>query len=398
MPSLPSLPDLARRRPPVPRESDFSSWLRSPAVSARVGVWLGICFGVAFLTGVISHYAQAHTWWVDFPTRPVWGYRVTQGLHVGQRHSRDPVAAGQAVVRLPQALRSHSVDGDESCSCMGSSDWSIGVLVAAAIFQLATGLLNTAQWYPWAFSFRASHYAVAWVAIGALVVHIAVKLPVIQVALSHDVDDASQDRESTRPHDGGLTRRGLLRTTWTASALAVLLLGGEHCALPSQGVLFGVRSGDGPEGIPINKSAKAADVIASALDPGFRLVVAHGAREVSLSREQLSEMAQHTRRLPIACVEGWSAQGSGPACGCGTCLISSGLPAARTRGGLTCSRAGVPGTVLQGAFADDEATLLALRLDGEDLEVDHGYPCRLIAPNRPGVLQTKWVDRIEVMT
>ena len=43
-------------------------------------------------------------------------------------------------------------------------------------------------------------------------------------------------------------------------------------------------------------------------------------------------------------------------------------------------------------------TLLALRLNGEDLVLDHGYPCRLIAPNRPGVFQTKWVTRIEVMT
>ena len=56
---------------------------------------------------------------------------------------------------------------------------SVGVLVAAAVFELATGLANAAQWYPWSFSFRSTHYAVAWIAIGALVVHIAVKLPVI---------------------------------------------------------------------------------------------------------------------------------------------------------------------------------------------------------------------------
>ena len=42
-------------------------------------------------------------------------------------------------------------------------------------------------------------------------------------------------------------------------------------------------------------------------------------------------------------------------------------------------------------------TLLALGLDGESLSIDHGYPARIIAPNRPGVLQTKWVDRIEVI-
>ncbi|MGI8955066.1 MAG: molybdopterin-dependent oxidoreductase [Nocardioidaceae bacterium] len=30
------------------------------------------------------------------------------------------------------------------------------------------------------------------------------------------------------------------------------------------------------------------------------------------------------------------------------------------------------------------------------MTLDHGYPCRIIAPNRPGVLQTKWVTKLEV--
>ncbi len=54
-------------------------------------------------------------------------------------------------------------------------------------------------------------------------------------------------------------------------------------------------------------------------------------------------------------------------------------------------------TTLPGNFADDPLTLLATGLDGEPLALDHGYPCRLIAPNRPGVLQTKWVTRLEVV-
>ena len=49
------------------------------------------------------------------------------------------------------------------------------------------------------------------------------------------------------------------------------------------------------------------------------------------------------------------------------------------------------------AFAGDPRTLLALQLNGDDLDIDHGFPCRLIAPNRPGVCQTKWVTRIEVV-
>jgi DMSO/TMAO reductase YedYZ molybdopterin-dependent catalytic subunit len=54
--------------------------------------------------------------------------------------------------------------------------------------------------------------------------------------------------------------------------------------------------------------------------------------------------------------------------------------------------------VLPAAFADDGRSLLALDLAGQPLDLDHGYPCRVIAPNRPGVLQTKWVSSLEVTT
>ncbi len=45
----------------------------------------------------------------------------------------------------------------------------------------------------------------------------------------------------------------------------------------------------------------------------------------------------------------------------------------------------------------DPDTLLATHLGGQPLHPDHGFPLRLIAPNRPGVLQTKWVTTIEVL-
>ena len=47
--------------------------------------------------------------------------------------------------------------------------------------------------------------------------------------------------------------------------------------------------------------------------------------------------------------------------------------------------------------ARDELTLIALELNGEQLHIEHGYPARLIAPNRPGVEQTKWLTRLVVL-
>ena len=36
-------------------------------------------------------------------------------------------------------------------------------------------------------------------------------------------------------------------------------------------------------------------------------------------------------------------------------------------------------------------SLLALRVNGADLSLDHGFPARVIVPASPGVHNTKWV-------
>jgi DMSO/TMAO reductase YedYZ molybdopterin-dependent catalytic subunit len=40
-------------------------------------------------------------------------------------------------------------------------------------------------------------------------------------------------------------------------------------------------------------------------------------------------------------------------------------------------------------------SLLALRANGADLSLDHGYPARVIVPALPGVHCTKWVGELE---
>jgi DMSO/TMAO reductase YedYZ molybdopterin-dependent catalytic subunit len=54
-------------------------------------------------------------------------------------------------------------------------------------------------------------------------------------------------------------------------------------------------------------------------------------------------------------------------------------------------------TEMGAEFVNDPRTMVALELNGETLDLDHGYPARIIAPGRPGVLQTKWLSSIEVM-
>ena len=56
--------------------------LRSTAVTARVGMMLGIAVTLCFVTGLISHFIQHPQPWFYWPAHPVWLYRLTQGTHV----------------------------------------------------------------------------------------------------------------------------------------------------------------------------------------------------------------------------------------------------------------------------------------------------------------------------
>ena len=381
----------------VPAETDFRSRLRSAAVTARVGTWLGICFAICFATGLISHYAQNVSQPIPFPTSPSWGYRFTQGLHIVAGTAAVPLLLVKLWTVYPLLFRRPPRDV-RRLALEGFERGSIAVLVAAAIFQLATGTLNSAQWYPWDFSFRASHYAVAWIAMGALAVHIAVKLPIIRRALTSDVESTADDRPSaTRP--GVLSRRGLLRTTFLASGVAALAVAGGAVPILRKVSIFAVRSGEGPQGVPINKSAVAAHITDEMVGPAYRLEVVYGGQTVALTRGDLHAMTQRSQSLPIACVEGWSAGAEWTGVRVRDLLDLVGAPGGRDVDVYSLQPSGpYRHTVLQANFADDERTLVALALHGEPLSRDHGEPARLIAPNRPGVLQTKWLARLAVAT
>lgn len=386
------------RPPRAPDEADFSSRLRSAAVAARVGLWLGTCFGICFATGLVSHWSQLPDPAVPVPTWPSWGYRLTQGLHVAAGTAAVPLLLVKLWSVYPKLFARPTSGSVRRLAVQGGERLAIAVLVAAAIFQLATGLANASQWYPWPFSFRSAHYAVAWLAAGALAVHVAVKLPVIRQALGADVEHGGLDRPSVTASSVGLSRRGLLRATWTASGVAVLATAGGTVGWLRDVSVLAVRSGEGPQGVPVNKSAEAARVVDAARDPAWRLTVTCHEREVRLSRADLAAMPQVTEVLPIACVEGWSASGSWTGVRVRDLLaLVDAPPGSPVRVSSLQADGPFRVTTLPGGFAAHPRSLLALDLAGEPLAVDHGYPCRIIAPNRPGVLQTKWVSRLDVL-
>ncbi len=386
---LPRPPGLLRLGPL--RAEAFSSRLHDERVAARLGLWLGITFSICFVTGLISHGIQHPPSWFLWPSRPVNLYRVTQGLHVLTGLASIPLLLAKLWTVYPKLwewppLRdvAHAVERA-----------SLFLLVAGATFQLFTGLINIAYWYPFRFFFTTTHYWTAWITMGALVVHVGTKIAVSRRGLSR----SSLDR-TDEPAGPGLSRRGLLRTVGLSSGAIVALFAGSTVPQLRRLDLLAPRRPDiGPQGLPVNKTARAAKVQTLARDPAYRLTVEGDLTSpLTMTLGELRAMPQTTASLPIACVEGWSASAVWTGVRLRDLLDRVGAkPDAHVRveslekGGLYRS------TTLNSAHARDPLTMLATELHGQELDIDHGYPCRLITPNQPGVLQTKWVTRVTVL-
>ena len=123
---LPAPPPGLRRGPL--REGAFRAALHDERTAALVGRWLGIAFTVCFLTGMISHVHQHPPAWLDLPSRPVWGYRLSQGLHVGTGLALIPLLLAKLHVVYPRLFV-----WPPARSLRHAAEWgSVLVLVGAA--------------------------------------------------------------------------------------------------------------------------------------------------------------------------------------------------------------------------------------------------------------------------
>jgi DMSO/TMAO reductase YedYZ molybdopterin-dependent catalytic subunit len=357
---------------------------RDARTASLLGAAAGVTLLVCFLTGLVSHVHQHPLAWFDMPSRPVWAYQVNQGLHVVAGIAAVPAVLAKLWLVYPRLFRWPPVrDAAHALERL-----LIAPLVAGVLFQLVTGLVNVVQWYPWGFFFPSAHYAVAWVVAGAVALHVAFKAPLVR--FRSDAGDPYQD-------PGAVERRAVLLGAGAAVGAVTLATAGQTVR-PLRGVsLLAPRDpGVGPQGLPVNRTARAARVEALARDPAWRLVV-DGPRRISLGLADLAALPQHEARLPIACVEGWSASGDWSGVRLRDVLDRAGIPDGVRVRVVSLERGLYQSSPVGPRGARDPLTLLALRLNGEPLALDHGYPLRLIGPNRPGVLQTKWVARIEVI-
>src|SRR4029453_12487828 len=97
----------------------------------------------------------------------------------GHRHGHDPFGPGQAVERLPEQLPLAAVSFGEA----GPGADLLGGLGFRDIGAVVHRLFNVLNWYPFGRDFVSVHYRLAYVVVGSVLLHVAVKLPDIVYGL-----------------------------------------------------------------------------------------------------------------------------------------------------------------------------------------------------------------------
>jgi hypothetical protein len=264
----------------------FSSTLRSTAVTARVGRVLGIAIAVLFVTGLLSHYQYEPWSWLPEPAKPVWGYRLTQGIHVATGIATIPLLLFKLWSVYPNQFRFPPISSLKHAL----ERLSVAILVSVALVQMTTGFLNVLNWYPFPWYFVTVHRFLGYLLVGSVLLHIGIKLPDIGYGLSAKVGEAdvlteipwhenpdSHSNAGTLPDPAtpGISRRGMLTAAGAGVGVVILTsIGQTITPLEPLGLLAPRQWTKGPQGVPVNRTAEQAKIMAAATSPTWSLEVA----------------------------------------------------------------------------------------------------------------------------
>ncbi|QIQ01754.1 molybdopterin-dependent oxidoreductase [Streptomyces liangshanensis] len=424
------------RRSPAPTvaamDVPLPSWpspLRGPWLTSVFAVVLLAGVPVLWVTGLLSYAAYNPDlapvndktpgkgllgfYLFSWPTDPYWLYRVTQGVHVTLGVVLVPVVLAKLWSVVPKLfalppVRSvgHALDR-----------LSLLLLVGGGLFTFATGVLNIQLEYIFPGSFYPLHFYGSWVFFGAFLAHAALRLPrTVRALRGRDLRAELRtpvSRTVAEPPDPGsglvsrdpapptLSRRGALGLVGLGSLALFVVTAGQSIGGSLRGTALlaphGRDPGPGPNGFQINKTAASVRLRARDIGEDWRLVVRGGGRTTVLTRERLERLPRHRSLLPIACVEGWSTSDQRWE-GVRLVDLAALVGLDHDPPGVFVESAQPHGSFRSAALRDnqvrDTRSLLALRVNGARLSVDHGYPARIIVPGAPGVMNTKWVTRL----
>ena len=417
---------LERRRPPgVSLVQRWRSPLRGPWLTSIFGSALLIGLPVVILTGLLSYIAYGpqfgqaipgHVGWLtlptfDWPSRPSWLYRLSQGVHVGLGLIIIPLVLAKLWSVIPRLFAWPPLRSIAQLL----ERLSLLLLVGGILFEIATGVLNIQYDYIFGFSFYTAHYYGAWVFIAGFVTHVAIKLPRMITGLRSrsfrtmlrtsraDTQPEPPDPDglvAANPAPPTLSRRGALALVGAGSLFVAVLTAGQTIGGFTRGAALllprGRSRGSGPNDFQVNRTAAAAAIAPADTGSDWRLTLHGPAGQLLLDWAALDGMPQHTAELPIACVEGWSTTETWSGVRLRDLAALAGIPDPARATVWSLERFGAFNhAVLQASQVGNPDSLLALRVNGVDLSPDHGYPARVIVPALPGVHNTKWVRSIE---
>lgn len=414
-------------RPPGPfRPGFWRSPIRGPWLTAFFGSILLVGITIMFVTGLLSYDAYnpglkgndqtaghgfLKFFLFNWPTHPYWLYRATQGVHVTLGLVLIPVLLAKLWSVIPKLFEWPPVRSPAHLIERAS----LLLLVGGAVFEFVTGVMNIQYWYRFPGSFYVLHLYGAWVFTAAFVVHVGMKFPkmfrTLRARRLRDVLQTDLAHTEPEPHDDGglvtttparptVSRRGVLGLVGASSLTVFVVTAGQSIGGWTRRLaVLAPRDADvaaGPNGFQINKRASEVGITAEQTGPTWRLKIigAQGSSPISLSREDLLAMPQHTAHLPIACVEGWSSgnqKWTGVPLRDLAALAEVPSPIILRVQSLE-KRGAFSRVVLRGNQVMNGDSLLALKVNDVDLSLDHGYPARVIVPANPGVHNTKWVS------
>ncbi|MDO9352717.1 MAG: molybdopterin-dependent oxidoreductase [Solirubrobacteraceae bacterium] len=401
--------------PPGPARAGFwRSPVRSAWLTTIIGSLLLATITIVSVTGFLSHAAyqpdlgsnalvprelDLQLFVISWPTSPSWLYAFTQGSHVTFGLMLLPLLLFKLWSVIPKLFWPLPTTPAKALEKLATL-----LLVGSALFQVLTGLTNAQLYYPWHFNFVVAHYYGAWIFIASVVLHVAVKFPTMKEArrTRNDVlGMAGDELRSPNPGPTTISRRGVLGLLGGATGAVFLGTVGQSAGGPLRELALFAPRGRGEVGpgarFPVNKTAKVAKITPEMVGDGWRLkITGPGGKTVELSRADLLAMRQRTYDLPIACVEGWSSTQSWTGVRLSDLAALVDSPDSRSMHVVSLQPRGAfkQTTVGRAQVADDES-LLALKVGGDDLPLDHGFPARVVIPALPGVHCTKWVETLE---
>ncbi|BBU24868.1 molybdopterin-dependent oxidoreductase [Mycobacterium xenopi] len=400
----------------------WRSPLRGPWLTSVFGLVLLATLPIVIVTGLLSYVAYApqlgqaippQVGWLrlptfDWPTRPSWLYRMTQGVHVGLGLVLTPVVLAKLWSVMPRLF----VWPPARSIAQLLERISLAMLVGGILFEIVTGVLNIQYDYIFGFSFYTGHYFAAWVFIAGFAMHVALKfprmltglrsLPLRKVLCTRLIDTRPEPPDPdglvpAHPADPTMSRRGALALVGSGALLMAVLTAGQTLGGITRDAALLLPRGRsrGPHDFQVNRTAIAAGIDPRRTGTQWRLTLTGGASTVVVDRGTLAGMAQRSARLPIACVEGWSSTQTWSGVPLAELARLAGVPSPRSARVTSLERGGAFARAnLQANQIRDPDSLLALRVNGADLSLDHGYPARVIVPALPGVHNTKWVSSI----